>query len=109
MSENLDLVRSIYADSERGDFTKSDWAHPEIEYEITDGPHPGRWIGIVAVADVLHDELRAWDDFRANSTGFRELDAERVLGSCSFARAARPARARSTRRAQKFSMSATAR
>jgi ketosteroid isomerase-like protein len=81
---NVDLVRSIYAAWDRGDFTKSDWAHPEIEYVITDGPHPGRWIGIVAVADVLHDELRAWDDFRAKATGFRELDAERVLALVQF-------------------------
>src|SRR5450755_1920365 len=43
VSANLDLVRSIFADWERGDYRSGEWAHPEIEVVFADGPSPGRW------------------------------------------------------------------
>jgi ketosteroid isomerase-like protein len=79
MSENLDLVRSIYAAWERGDFSSAEWAHPEIEYVIADGPTPGRWSGLTGMMEGSRTFLSAWEDFRAEAEEYRELDGEHVL------------------------------
>ena len=79
MSENLDLVRSIFADWERGDFGSVEWADPRIEYEIADGPVPGSWRGLVGMAEGWRGFLNAWEDFRFTSDEYRQLDDERVL------------------------------
>lgn len=79
MSENLALVRSIYAGWERGDFTSVAWAHPEIEYVVVDGPSPGRWRGLPRVEEAWRDALSAWNDWRIEADEYRELDDERVL------------------------------
>ena len=44
--QNLDLVRSIYADWGHGAFSSTEWADPEIEFAIVGGPDPGRWTGV---------------------------------------------------------------
>jgi ketosteroid isomerase-like protein len=79
MSENLDLVRSIYAAWERGDFSSAEWAHPEIEYVMADGPLPGRWTGIAGMVEGTRELLNAWEDYRVEAEEYREPDAERVL------------------------------
>src|SRR5215469_5401198 len=78
MSANLDLVRSIYADWERGEFGSAEWAHPDMEYVHTDGPDPGRWIGLPDVTKGLREFLSAWGDWWTSAEEFRELEDGRV-------------------------------
>jgi ketosteroid isomerase-like protein len=76
----VDLVRSLYADWERGDYTSSDWAHPEIEWAIADGPDPGAWTGVDGMAEGFRRTMGGvWKDVHAEVEGYRELDRERVL------------------------------
>jgi ketosteroid isomerase-like protein len=78
-SGNLDLVRSLYPAWERGDYSSTEWAHPEIEFVIADGPSPGSWKGLAGSAEGWRDFLGAWDHGRAEAEEYRELDGERVL------------------------------
>ena len=79
MSENLDLVRSIFADWERGDYRSADWADPEIEFVVADGPAPDTWKGLAGMATGFRDTLNAWEDLRDVVEEYREIDQERVV------------------------------
>jgi hypothetical protein len=68
MSWTLALVRSIYAGWERGDFSSTAWADPEIEFVIADGPDPRRMNG-----------LTAWADYAVRAEQYREIGEGRVL------------------------------
>jgi hypothetical protein len=72
-------VRSIVGAWERGDFSSSEWADPEIKFVITDGPAPGSSMGIAEMAKFWRDFLTAWEGYRVRADQYRELDAERVL------------------------------
>jgi hypothetical protein len=78
-SGNLDLLRSIFADWDRGDFSSAAWADPETEFVVADGLEPGSWKGVAAMARRFRDVLNAWEDVRVKAPQYRELDAERVL------------------------------
>ena len=77
--ENEELVRSIRAAWHRGDFRSAEWAHPEIDFVIADGPSPGEWMGVAGLAEGFRSILAAWAEFNVESESFRELDGERVL------------------------------
>jgi ketosteroid isomerase-like protein len=78
-SKTLDLVRSIYADWERGDFSSAEWADPDIEYVIADGPTPGNWTGHAGLWEAFRDFVGAWDELHVEAAEYRELDDEHVL------------------------------
>jgi ketosteroid isomerase-like protein len=79
MSANLDLVRSIYADWERGDFRRVDWADPEIELVRPEAPNGAVLKGLASTAVGWRNWLSAWDDYHAGADEYRVIDDERVL------------------------------
>jgi ketosteroid isomerase-like protein len=79
VSENLDLVKSIYAAWEKGDFSSADWADPEIDFVMVGGINTGSWKGVEEMGEAWATMLRAWDDLRAVPDEIRELDDGRIL------------------------------
>jgi hypothetical protein len=84
MSENLDLVRSLFARWEHGDFATAEWAYPEIEFTLADGPDPGSWTGMAGMAEGWSAFQSAWEGFRSEPRAYRELDDEHVLALARF-------------------------
>ena len=80
MSENLDLVRSLFADWERGDFTRIDWADPDIEFAWPEGLDalPGPRRGRQALAEDWRTTMAAWDNLSVTAEEYRELDEELI-------------------------------
>src|SRR6516165_6100626 len=81
MSENLDLVRSIYADWERADYRSAEWADPQIEYTLDEmGVFPREsWKGLAGMAQGARARIEVIKDFRLQAEEYRELDDDRVL------------------------------
>ena len=79
MSANLDLVRSIFAAWERGDFSSADWAGPEIEFVIVDGIYGESATGLPERAEGFRGFLSTWDRYSIEADEYCELDSQRVL------------------------------
>src|ERR1700738_1704226 len=78
-SANIELVRSIYAAWERGDFSSTEWAHRDIELVRPDGLTPGSQTKLADIGAGWRDFLSTWEDFRAEAEEYRELDGGRGL------------------------------
>src|SRR5215211_4221076 len=77
--ENVEIVRSIFAAWEHGDYRSAEWAHPEIACVAADGPTPGSWTGVAAMADAWREVLSAFEELRAEADEVQVLDDEQVL------------------------------
>jgi ketosteroid isomerase-like protein len=82
-SGNVELVRSIFAAWERGDFRSTDWADPKIEFVIADGPSPGSWVGVAGMAEGFGGWFSAWAEYRLDAEAYLELDDSSVLAPLS--------------------------
>ena len=71
MSENLDLLRSIFADWERGDFSHGEWADPDIEWVLVEGPSPDGWKGRTEAREGFRDWTSAWEEFCVEADEYR--------------------------------------
>src|SRR3989442_15159116 len=100
MSENLDLVASIWCEEwERGEFGHTaEWAQPEIEFVVADGPEPGRWFGLAGAEEGGGAILSPFEG-RAHRGGgvTRTRCARASLCSCTTVHAAGQADCRSSR------------
>ena len=78
--EDVDFVRSIYAGWERGDYTSSDWAHSQIEWNFAvDGPSPTGGIGIRGMTENWSGLISAFEDLHHDVDEYVDLDDGRVL------------------------------
>jgi len=77
--ENVEVVRAVCAPWERGDFTSAEWAHPEIEFVVADGPTPGAGTGLAAMNDAWREALAATEGLHVEVEEYIPLEGDRVL------------------------------
>ena len=66
--ENVELVKSIYASWQAGDYAKTDWAAPDIEFRpMPNAPDGEIGRGIDHVRGVWRSFLAEWENVRATA------------------------------------------
>jgi ketosteroid isomerase-like protein len=75
--ENVEIVRAIYREWERGDFANTDWADPEIEFSVP-GPEAGAR-GIEDMGRAWTEWLRAFRDLKIDAAAFHEAGDKVVV------------------------------
>jgi ketosteroid isomerase-like protein len=75
---NVEIVREIFSAWERGDFSSTDWADPEIEFTIP-GPDPNVHRGIESMGRAWAEWLGVWDEFSVEGRGYRDAGDKVVV------------------------------
>lgn len=76
--ENVEIVRRIYEEWSRGDFSNGEYYADDVEFDMVDWPAPARSRGVAAMAQTWITSLAAWDGFRSTPTDFVDR-GDRVL------------------------------
>ena len=79
--ENIEIVRAIYRDWQRGDFTDIDWADPEIEFSVPGPEADAR--GVDAMGRAWTEWLRAFKGLKVEAEAFHEA-GDKVVVEQSF-------------------------
>ena len=84
--ENVELVRRVYENWARGDFSQTELFHPEIDFEMVDWPHQTKARGIEEMWRTWRSTLSAFGHFRSVPTeyvdcGRNVLVLNRIEGS----------------------------
>jgi ketosteroid isomerase-like protein len=59
--------------------SSAEWADPEIEFLLADGPDPGSWTGLAAMSEATRERISAFEGYRFEVEELRGLNGERVL------------------------------
>jgi len=79
MSEaNVEIVKKIFSDWARGDFSSVDWAHPEIEFTIP-GPDSHVHRGVDAMGRAWAEWMHAFDKLRVIGEEFHDAGDKVVV------------------------------
>ena len=78
-SSAVNLVHSLFLARARGDWSSVEWAHPQIELAVGDGPNPGTWTGVAGMTEGYRQVMNAWEGYSSTAEEFVLLDDERVL------------------------------
>ena len=78
-ARQLELARSVFAAWEAGDYSGSDWAHPDIEFRIVGGPVSGTWRGRDGMAEGWRNFLDAFEGFSSGRSEAEQVRPGLVL------------------------------